>query len=97
MVTFQEKNHRSLSQPPHRPMGTGALALPLRGTVRNDEKRDQGKCGRKSVSRSSKKYLKNMPISDIIFALDDCFFRPETRWSAFGVGRPMLGGSVLSN
>lgn len=26
-----------------------------------------------------------MPISDIIFALDDCFL-PETRWSAFGVG-----------
>jgi len=43
MVTFQEKRHQSLSQPPHRPMGTGALALPLRGTVRYEEKRDQGK------------------------------------------------------
>lgn len=28
MVTFQEKRYRSLSQPPHRPMGPGALALP---------------------------------------------------------------------
>ena len=37
-----------------------------------------------------------MPINDIIFALDDCFFRPETRWSAFAVGLPMLGGSMLS-